>query len=213
MNRVVSGVLGKPTLFSLRSADEQAANMLAWLAAATLVLFIAFPLAAIFVKALHSRDGNFVGLAQVLQVVAEPRLLTATVNSLVLALVTTALVLPLALVFAFAISRSRMLGRPVFRVLALSPLFAPSLMPAISLVYLFGNQGMLKGWLGTHSIYGHLGIVLGEAFYTFPHALLVLTAALSVADARLYEAAESLGAGWLRRFLTITLPNARYGLV
>ena len=52
--------------------------------------------------------------------------------------------------------------------IALIPLLTPSLMPAISLVYLFGNQGLIKGWLQGHSIYGPLGIILGETFYTFP---------------------------------------------
>ncbi|UGA36902.1 ABC transporter permease subunit [Chromobacterium haemolyticum] len=94
----------------------------------------------------------------------------------------------------------------------MSPLLAPSLMPAISLVYLFGNQGLLKSWLDGGSVYGFWGVVLGEAFYTFPHALLILLTALSASDARLYEAGRALGAGALRRFLTITLPGARYGL-
>jgi iron(III) transport system permease protein len=213
MNRISTGTLARPSLFALRSVDEHAANVAAWLAVVMMVVFIALPLAAIFMKALESRDGAFVGMVQISQVISEPRLVSASVNSLMLALITTAIVVPCALGFAFALTRSRVFGRPVFRLIALSPLLAPSLMPAISLVYLFGNQGLLKSWLGTQSIYGPIGIVLGEIFYTFPHALLVLTAALSVADARLYEAAEALGAGPLRRFLTITLPNVRYGLM
>jgi iron(III) transport system permease protein len=87
------------------------------------------------------------------------------------------------------------------------------LLPGISLVYLFGNQGLLKEWLPGGSIYGLTGIVLGEAFYTFPHALMILLTALSVGDARLYEAAGTLGAGRVRQFLTITLPGSRYGVV
>ena len=93
------------------------------------------------------------------------------------------------------------------------PLLTPSLMPAISLVYLFGNQGLLKAWMHGVPIYGPLGIVLGECFYTFPYALLVLLTALSISDARLYEAAEVLGANRFRRFITVTVPNIRYGLI
>ncbi|WP_230368614.1 ABC transporter permease subunit [Paludibacterium denitrificans] len=97
--------------------------------------------------------------------------------------------------------------------MALLPLLAPSLLPGISLVYLFGNQGLLKSWFPDGGIYGFLGIVLGEAFYTFPHALMILLTALAVGDARLYEAARTMGASRLRQFLTITLPGTRYGLV
>ena len=42
-------------------------------------------------------------------------------------------------------------------------------------------------------IYGAKGIVLAEVFYCFPHALLILVAALSATDARLYDAARTLG--------------------
>lgn len=195
-----------------RSADEHVAALAVWALAAVFLLFLAAPLAAILVKAVQARDGSFTGLAQLNALLGEARLRSALSNSVWIALATTAIVLPLALAFAFALTRSRLWGRPVWRLVALSPLLAPSLMPAISLVYLFGNQGLLKSWLGSASIYGPIGIVMGEVFYTFPHALLVLATALAVADARLYEAAESLGAGKLRRFLTITLPNARYGL-
>jgi len=102
--------------------------------------------------------------------------------------------------------------KALFKVIALSPLLTPSLMPAISLVYLFGNQGALKAWLHGVPIYGPLGIVLGECFYTFPYALLVLLTALSISDARLHEAAEVLGANRYRRFMTVTVPTIRYGL-
>lgn len=198
---------------ALRSADERLAGTLVWALAAVFLVFLAWPLASILLKAVQAADGRFIGLANLWELLGEARLRLAVWNSVSLALITTAVVLPLALAFAFALTRSRLWGRPVLRVVALSPLLAPSLMPAISLVYLFGNQGLLKSWLGGQSIYGPFGIVLGELFYTFPHALLILATALSVADARLYEAAEVLGASKLRRVLTVTLPNARYGLI
>ena len=68
----------------------------------------------------------------------------------------------------------------------------PSLLPGIALVYLFGNQGMLKELLMGESIYGPIGIVIGSVFFTFPHAMIIILTALSISDARLYEAAVSL---------------------
>ena len=196
-----------------RSIDQQLAQALSWLAALAFAIFIAWPLAAILLKAVQDKAGAYVGLKNLLELAAEPRLRDASWNSIRLALETTLIVVPAALLFAFTLTRSRLPGRPLLRLAALSPLLAPSLMPGISLVYLFGNQGLLKAWLGDGSIYGPLGIVIGEAFYTFPHALLILATALAVADARLYEAAEVLGASRLRRFMTVTLPGIRYGLV
>jgi iron(III) transport system permease protein len=106
-----------------------------------------------------------------------------------------------------------MRGKGLLRAVALLPLLAPSLLPAISLIYLFGNQGIFKGWLGGLSIYGPLGIVLGSVFWTLPHALLILTTAMATSDGRLYEAAQTLGASRWRIFRTVTLPASRYGLI
>ena len=101
----------------------------------------------------------------------------------------------------------------MFAALALLPLFAPSLLPAISLIYIFGNQGFLKSWLVGGSIYGPIGIVLAQVFYCFPHALMILITALSLADGRLYEAAAAMGTPRRRVFWTVTLPGVRYGLI
>ena len=102
------------------------------------------------------------------------------------------------------------------RTITLVPLLAPSLLSAISLIYWFGNQGVLKSWLtalGIEQIYGAPGIVLAEIFSTFPHALMILITALTAADARLYEAADAMGTNGARKFFTITLPGAKYGLI
>lgn len=178
-----------------------------------LAAFIVLPLAMVALRSVHDRNDVFVGLANYIAFLDTPSLAQSIGNSVTMALVSTAITTVLAFTYAFAITRTAMPGKGVFKALAQIPILAPSLLPGISLVYLFGNQGPLRALLMGESIYGPIGIVLGEVFYTFPHALMILTVALSTADARLYEAAESLGAGPLRRFVTITLPGARYGLI
>jgi iron(III) transport system permease protein len=106
--------------------------------------------------------------------------------------------------------------KALFRGITLIPLLAPSLLSAISLIYWFGNQGVFKAWLtsiGISEIYGAPGIVVAECFAVFPHALMILVTALSLSDARLYEAADAMGTSAQRKFFTITLPGAKYGLV
>src|SRR3954468_24369142 len=106
--------------------------------------------------------------------------------------------------------------KPLFRTITLLPLLAPSLLSAISLIYWFGNQGIAKDFwlsLGFTGIYGAPGIVLAECFAAFPHVLMILVTALTLADARLYEAADALGTRTVRKFFTITLPGAKYGLI
>ena len=53
---------------------------------------------------------------------------------------------------------------------------------------------------------------MASVYWTFPHALIILTTSLSLSDSRLYEAAEVLKTSKLRAFFTITIPGARYGI-
>jgi iron(III) transport system permease protein len=179
-----------------------------WLAV-TLVL----PLGTLLIKSFRNADGAWVGLANYLSYFATPSLTESLWNSLWVSTLITALVLPLAYIYAYALTRSAMPGKTVFKALALIPILAPSLLPAISLIYLFGNQGLLNDWLFGASIYGPIGIVISQVFYCFPHALMILIVALAMADARHYEAARVLGASPLRTFWTVTLPGSKYGLI
>ncbi|QEI06367.1 putative 2-aminoethylphosphonate ABC transporter permease subunit [Pigmentiphaga aceris] len=175
------------------------------------------PLIMILSKALDAPEGSATsGLTAFASYLASPALLTSLWHSVWVSLLTTAIVVPLAFTFAYALTRSCMPGKPLLRALMLLPLLAPSLLSAISLIYWFGNQGAAKEFwqaLGFSSIYGAPGIVLAECFAVFPHVLMILVTALSLADARLYEAADALGTSTIRKFFTITLPGAKYGLI
>jgi iron(III) transport system permease protein len=177
-----------------------------------LAAFLAAPLAALLAQAVEDRDGAFVGLDNFIAYVQTPALTQSLWNSVWVAAVVTLVTVPAAFTFAYALTRSCMPLKGVFRTLALTPLLAPSLLAAISFIYWFGNQGILKGIFFT-SIYGAPGIIISEIFAVFPHALMILITALALADARLYEAADALGTRRARKFLTITLPGAKYGLI
>ena len=178
-----------------------------------MLVTLVLPLWWLLSKSFQNQNGEFVGLANYIQYFSTPALFASVWNSLFIAVLTTAIVLPLAFVYAFALQRSCMRWKGLFQALALIPILAPSLLPAISLIYLFGNQGFLKDWLFGASIYGPIGIVISQVFYCFPHALMILIAALSMADSRLYEAADALGASKTRMFFTVTLPGAKYGVI
>lgn len=179
-------------------------------------VFLAAPLLAILQQALQDAQGRFVGLANFVAYAQTPALLDSLGNSLWVSALVTLLTVPVAFGFAYALQRTRMPGKALLRGITLLPLLAPSLLSAISLIYWFGNQGVLKGAmqaLGIPSIYGVPGIVLAECIAVFPHALMILVTALSTADGRLYEAAAAMGTSRWRRFVTITLPGASYGLI
>jgi iron(III) transport system permease protein len=178
-----------------------------------LVVALAIPLGVMLAKSFQDGRGAFVGLANYLRYFQTPALARSIYNSFFVAVVSTAVTVPLAFVYAYALTRSRLPLRGLFKTIALVPILVPSMLPGIALVYLFGNQGVVKGLLLGQPIYGAIGIVIAEVFYSFPHALLIIVTALSLADARLYEAAIALRASRPRIFATVTLPGARYGLI
>jgi iron(III) transport system permease protein len=178
-----------------------------------LALTLAAPLLLMLAKSLQDPSGAFVGIANYARYFATPALSTSILNSFFVSIVSTLITVPLAFLYAYALTRSRMPLKGLFKTIALVPILVPSLLPGIALVYLFGNQGMLKGMLFGQPIYGPIGIVIAEVFFTFPHALIIILTALSLADARLYEAAIALRSSPRRIFFTVTLPGARYGLI
>ncbi len=202
-----------PTLRLRATGSDRIAHAALALVALVLLVFLAGPLLAVLQQAVQDRDGRFVALANFISYARTPALLQSVWNSLWVSALVTVIAVPAAFWFAYALTRSRMRLKPLFRGITLIPLLAPSLLPAISLIYWFGNQGVLKGWFGLEQIYGAPGIVIAEVFAVFPHALMILVTALATADARLYEAADAMGTSAARRFFTITLPGARYGLI
>lgn len=215
----MAAVLPVPEAAPVRQSahwSDRVAHGVLLLVALLLIALLALPLATILVEAVQGREGEFVGLANFVAYARTPALLQSLWNSLWVSALVTVVAVPLAFGFAYALARSCMPLKPLFRGITLIPLLAPSLLSAISLIYWFGNQGVLKSWLqaaGFAEIYGAPGIVLGECFAVFPHALMILVTALSLADARLYEAADSMGTSRARKFFTITLPGAKYGLI
>jgi iron(III) transport system permease protein len=186
------------------------------LVAIILIAFLAAPLLAILQQALLGKSGDFIWFDNFIEYAKTPALLESLWNSLWVSTAVTLIAVPLAFGFAYALTRSCMQYKALFRGITLIPLLAPSLLSAISLIYWFGNQGVLKGWmqgLGIEQIYGAPGIVVAECFAVFPHALMILVTALSLSDARLYEAANAMGTSARRKFFTITLPGAKYGLI
>ncbi|MEJ6021429.1 putative 2-aminoethylphosphonate ABC transporter permease subunit [Ramlibacter sp. PS4R-6] len=210
-----AGEVAAPVRQSAHWTDRIAHGALL-LVALALVAFLALPLGAILIHSLQGKQDEFVGLANFIEYARTPALLQSLWNSVWVSAVVTLVTVPLAFGFAYALARSCMPYKALFRGITLVPLLAPSLLAAISLIYWFGNQGVLKGAMndiGIPQIYGAPGIVVAECFATFPHALMILVTALTLADARLYEAADAMGTTAARKFFTITLPGAKYGLI
>ncbi|HEX9278017.1 MAG TPA: putative 2-aminoethylphosphonate ABC transporter permease subunit [Casimicrobiaceae bacterium] len=193
--------------------EDRLAQGLLLASCAVLAVFLLAPLTMILVKSTEDRSGAFVGLQLFREYLQNAALRDSAFNTLWVGLMVTAITVPLAFTFAYALTRSCIPWKGGFRLIALTPILSPSMLAAISFIQWFGNQGALKSWLFGNTVYGPIGIIISAVYAIFPHALMIVLTSLLLADGRLYEAAESLGTPRLRKFFTITLPGARYGLV
>ncbi len=192
--------------------DRVAVFALAMAVVVPLLVFVLLPLFGIFKMSFVTADG--IGLGNYVRYVNGPKFAKVVGNSLAVAAATTTITVLLAYAFAYAMRRTMMPLKGTFGSIALLPLFAPSLVQALGIVFLFGRNGIVNRTFGLGiDIYGFWGIVISDVFYSFPHAYLILSAALAVADARLYESAQVLGATGARIFRDITLPSTKYGLL
>ncbi len=184
-----------------------------------LLVAVVLPLFPLLSRSFLDGDGTWIALGNYIKFFATPSLAVSFFNSLYVAIASTLIAVFLAFVFAYALTRTAMLGKAFFQTMGMLPLYIPPLAIAIGLIYLFGNKGvvttglfdLLPGW--DIKLYGANGIIIGLVLYIFPQALVILTTALSLTDARLYEAAEALRTSTWRTFLTITLPSVKYGLI
>lgn len=184
-----------------------------------MVIVVLLPLFQLLSKSMTDKQGLFVGLENFVYYFNTPALSSSLGNSLFVSLLTTVLAVSFGFIYAYALTRTCIPGKGFFRGTAMMPLFAPTLLNGIALIYLFGRKGLFTGgFFGSFPgvdihLYGPVGIILSETLYAFPQAMLILSIALGLTDARLYEASESLGASKIRTFFTVTLPGIKYGLV
>jgi len=118
----------------LADRNERLAQGLLLAVCALLALFLLAPLAMILVKSTEDKRGAFVGLQLFYEYAQNPALRDSAFNTLWVAASVTAITVPLAFVFAYALTRSCMPWKGAFRLIALVPILSPSMLAAISFI-------------------------------------------------------------------------------
>lgn len=193
--------------YSLRS------SLVLAVVAILLTLSLIAPLFMLMQSAFLNEQRQFVGLENFIQYFANPALMSSIFNSIWVSLTAMLITVSLASVYAFALTNCNIRGKAFFKTVAFLPILAPSILPSLALVYLFGQQGVLKGILGDVEIYGPLGILISYCFWLFPAMVMLMMGAFRNIDQRLIEASHSLGKNTWQTHRAVTLPAIRYGLV
>src|SRR4029077_18721238 len=129
--------------------------------ALVLYLFVVYPLGHVIWRSLLANDGTFVGTANYQRYFSTPAIAASIGNSLFVSVVSMVITVTLAFGYAYGLTRTLMPWRGLFRVVAMLPLFAPSLVQALAFIYVFGNNGIFTRTTGWNiGIYGAKGIVI-----------------------------------------------------
>ncbi|MBQ7560615.1 MAG: iron ABC transporter permease, partial [Synergistaceae bacterium] len=119
--------------------------------------------------------------------------------------------------FAFVVTRTNAPCKKLISTMGVLPVISPPFSLTLSIILLFGNNGLITRWLRVigldFSIYGLPGLVLVQTMGMFPIAFLTLTGVLQAVDSTFEEASLNLSAGRLKTFTSITLPLAVPGLL
>ena len=125
--------------------------------------------------------------------------------------------LPVAFALAWALARGRFFGRVLLDALVHLPLVLPPVVVGWALLLLFGPAGPVGGWLervlGITVMFRWTGAAIAAGVMALPLMVRAIRLSLEAIDPRFEQAAETLGAGPGRRFLTIVLPLASPGVL
>ncbi|MEC5342040.1 ABC transporter permease [Brenneria populi] len=125
------------------------------------------------------------------------QVLNALKNSLIIALITTAISTIIGTMTALALMRYRFYLRGFYRFLLYMPMMMPDILLGIALLIFFVNAGVPLG---------RTSIILGHCTFLCSYVFLIVSARLAGMDTRLEEASYDLGAnGWVT-FRRVTLP-------
>lgn len=126
--------------------------------------------------------------------------------TLKLALATLTVNLIVGVPAAYVLARSKSRWARLFEEILVLPVAIPGLAIALALIIAYGGvQELRTSWLF---------ILIGHVIYTLPFMVRAVVAVLHSIDFRqLEEGASSLGAGFLRRFFDVIVPNCRGGIV
>lgn len=175
-------------------------------------LFIAFPIYEAL-KLSFMKDGVF-SLAN-WKACLSPSYLIALWGSLKLGVLTATASTIIGFLYAFLIERTSMKHKALMNTLATMPMISPPFSLSLSIILLFGNNGLISKQLLhlNSSIYGLPGLVLVETIGMFPIAYMTISGVLKQIDSTVEDAALDLSATRFQTFRTVTFPLAIPGVL
>ena len=148
------------------------------------------------------------------QMMRDERVIAAAKNSLIIALVSTAVSTVIGTLTALALDRFRFRAKTAFEGAMYLPIIVPEIVMAISLLVFFNTTfTLLDRWLGLTLKFGLGTITIAHIAFSFPFVAVVVRARLADFDRTLEQAAQDLGANEWQTFRYVTLPLLMPGIL
>jgi raffinose/stachyose/melibiose transport system permease protein len=187
--------------------------------------FVLAPLGHTIWLSLHQWDGltpkTWVGLDNYSEILHDGELRSAFGHSFVLILFYAVIPVSLALMLVAALSRARIRGQAGFRTILFLPQVIPLVVVAVVWRMIYAPDGALNRALETVGLGSLTRAWLGDFTWALPAvgligtwvmcglALVLFMAGVQKIPQSLYDAARVDGAGPIREFFAVTLPNLR----
>ena len=178
-----------------------------------LALFVVFPLVKVLLTSVYD-EGQWT-LSHYLAIGERRLYRNALINSVAVAAATGALSVVLGYLLAFVVTRTDIPLKRSLHLTAMLPIISPPFVTAVSILFLFGFNGLIShGVLGLSdfSIYGFRGVVLSQVFTFAPIAYLSLRGVLQSISPTLEDACFNLGGNRWQTFCRVTLPLSMPGI-
>ncbi len=180
---------------------------------AAIATFVVYPLAKVFLASVLVRGTWTLEHYELLTTRRLYR--NALVNSLQVATFVGVVGTALGFLIAFVVTRTDVPFKRVLHMLTLLPIISPPFVGAISILFLFGFNGLVTKQLlqlQDFNIYGRWGVIASQIFTFAPLAYLSLRGVLQSISPTLEDAAFNIGAGKWQAFWKVTFPLALPGI-
>lgn len=180
-----------------------------------LLLFVIYPLAKVLLFGLTSEEGGL-SLATLRSIFSTTRYVKTFGRTMLLGLIVAVIATFIGYIFAFTITRTNVPCKRFLKTIATLPILSPPFILSLSIIFLFGKQGLITNTLlgiKDNDVYGMGSLIVVQVMSFFPIAYMTLSGILESIDASVEDAACNMGASRWHTFWTVTFPLSLPGII
>jgi iron(III) transport system permease protein len=187
-------------------------NILAAFLFLLLAFFLLYPIIMVLIKSFRGPSGFTLKYYQAF--FSKNYYFQSLYNTLLLGVINTVVCLVIGFCLAYMTTRGPWILRKPLKIISLIPLIAPPYLFALSLIILFGRNGLVTRALDLHwELYGFGGVVISQTLAFIPLAYMMIESTLMSLNPNLEESAYDMGASEATILRTITIPLLAPGLL